>query len=137
MDYGRKVTPLSANETLGLPWASRRTFRIWRYGVGHSQLLIRSPGNDSERTLDLIFEGVEFLRLRRSYDGLTLSFAGEDSSEEFVDAGLPSIRLLRLLVSSSSGTGLVACSRLTVAEALAGQDEREVAAGEEIISVIA
>jgi hypothetical protein len=99
--------------------------------------LIRSPGNDVEKTTDLFFEGVEFLKLRRSYVGLTLSIAGEDFAEEFTQAGLPPIRLLRLALSSSSGIGLIACSRVTVTEAPAAQDEREAAAGEVILSMIA
>jgi hypothetical protein len=87
--------------------------------------------------MDILFEGVEFLKLRRSYAGLTLTLAGEDFAQEFAEVGLPPIRLLRLVISSPSGTGLVACSRLTVTEAPAAQDEREAAVGDIVFSAIA
>ncbi|GGV42892.1 hypothetical protein GCM10010277_32180 [Streptomyces longisporoflavus] len=47
---------------------SPRTFRMWRCGVGHSQLLFRSAPENTESTcLDLRFEGVVAVQLGTRY----------------------------------------------------------------------
>ena len=47
---------------------SSRTFRMWRYGVGHSQLLLRAtPGGAEPRCVDLHFEGIAAVQLGIRY----------------------------------------------------------------------
>ncbi|MGH4032452.1 hypothetical protein ACQB60_26330 [Actinomycetota bacterium Odt1-20B] len=47
---------------------SPRTFRLWRYGVGHSQLLFRAvPDAEHETCLDLHFEGVTAMQVGTRY----------------------------------------------------------------------
>lgn len=97
-----------------LPWRSGRGFRLWRYGVGHSQLLLRSPGDSGRETLSILFEAVEFMRLRRSYADLVLRLAGKREEVEFEEIRSLPIPQLYVVLESRSHTGLVACSRVTV-----------------------
>lgn len=107
------ITPL--NKTgIALPWETRRLFQVWRYGVGHSQLVLRSVADGENMAINVLFEAVEFMRLRRSYPDALLRLA---TPEEHVLFGeLPPRRLLRFVIASPAGVGLVACSRVTVRE---------------------
>lgn len=41
-----------------------RRFQLWRYGVGHGQLLLRAVADDAMATrVDLGFKGVEYIQL--------------------------------------------------------------------------
>jgi hypothetical protein len=107
----RLIAPLSDTQAI-LPWETGRTFRPWRYGVGHSQLLLRSEAEGSDDAINVLFEAVEFMRLRRSYPEAVFRLA---TTAEAVDFGqLPPVRLLLVMISSPGDTGLVACSRMTV-----------------------
>lgn len=97
-----------------LPWRSGRVFRLWRYGIGHSQLLLRSPGNGENETLSILFEAVEFMRLRRSYADLVLRLAGEEEGDWFEAIKSTQMPVLRVVLAGRADTGLVACSRVTV-----------------------
>lgn len=84
---------------------SARRFRLWEYRVSHNQLLIRSPKNsDFSTNIDLVFWGVEFLKIPSSFNGLSVrkgsksddrlnvkeidSFIFESSGQEFfLEAG--------------------------------------------------
>src|SRR6476659_1805128 len=53
---------------------SDRSFRLWEFRVGHSQLLIRSArdrGVEGDVNLDLIFKGVFFLEVPDWFRGLS------------------------------------------------------------------
>jgi len=106
-----------------LPWRSGRTFRLWRYGVGHSQLLLRSPGDGGRDTLAVLFEAVEFMRLRRSYADLVLRLATEDEEFGFEETTPVPIPRLRLALESPQGTGLVVCSRVTARKVANPEDD--------------
>jgi hypothetical protein len=97
-----------------LPWRSGRDFRLWRYGVGHSQLLLRSPGEGVREALTIKFEAVEFMKLRRGYTDLVLRLplAGEEAEFEQV-ASLP-IPQLYIVLESRTHVGFVSCARLIV-----------------------
>ncbi|MFC8231229.1 hypothetical protein [Streptomyces sp. NPDC057287] len=94
-----------------------RTFRVWHYGVGHSQLLLRSRKDREEDTrLDLLFEAVESMQLVTRYEGLELHTVDDDEFSRVYEAsGVPprwreSRLVLRL--RSRSGTGYVQCGRV-------------------------
>lgn len=96
-----------------LPWRTERRFRLWRYGVGHSQLMLRSPGDGGDETLSIQFEAVEFMKLRRSYADLVLRLPREDEKVGFVEIKSLPIPQLCLVLESRTHIGFVACSRVT------------------------
>ena len=58
---------------------SDRNFQIWKYTVGHRQLLLRSTKTpDLSTRIDVFFKGVRELHLPVSLDGLSIT----ESSEE-------------------------------------------------------
>jgi hypothetical protein len=51
-----------------------RDFQMWRYTVGHSQLLLRSPkSTDFPTRIDVLFKGVEEFHLPTDFVGLEIS----------------------------------------------------------------
>ncbi|WP_432076495.1 hypothetical protein [Streptomyces wuyuanensis] len=95
-------------------FASERSFRVWRYGSGHSQLLLRAAPDSSEtERLDLLFEGVEAMQLITRYEALELhTFDDAESERIFEASGVPSRwRPHRLVLGlrSRSGAGYVQC----------------------------
>lgn len=64
-------------------FAAERKFRLWRYGVGHSHLLLRSLPFDQNRCLDLEFDSVSWLSLPTSFDRLAVSVLSD------LPAGVP------------------------------------------------
>lgn len=58
-----------------------RIFQIWKYDVGHSQLLLRSvKGDKYETRLDVLFKGVDLLHIPTHFSGLRIA---EITKEEF------------------------------------------------------
>ncbi|GES28626.1 hypothetical protein San01_11130 [Streptomyces angustmyceticus] len=97
---------------------SERTFKVWRYGVGHSQLLLRAVPDDTETTcLDLLFEGVRAMQLATHYQSLELHPASEAEAQRILEfSGLAPIwreRNLALSLRSRSTSGFVLCARAT------------------------
>lgn len=104
---------------------SERTFTVWRYGVGHSQLLLRAvPDSANTACLDLLFEDVKAVQLVTHYESIELHPAGEDEAQQILDfSGLASTwrgRHLAVSLRSRSGSGFVLCRRIT---ALHGGDD--------------
>ncbi|MEV3892498.1 hypothetical protein [Streptomyces anulatus] len=100
-------------------YASERTFRVWRYGVGHSHLLLRSLPDGSDTTqLDLHFESVHAMRLVTRYEALRVVAVDEpELSRIFTESGVPPVwRDAQLIVGlrSRSGTGYVQCGRVVL-----------------------
>ncbi|SDN20309.1 hypothetical protein SAMN05444921_121153 [Streptomyces wuyuanensis] len=99
-------------------FASERSFRVWRYGVGHSQLLLRAaPDAGHPVRADLLFEGVEAMQLVTRYETLELHTFDEAESERiFERSGVPprwrSDRLV-LGLRSRSGAGYVQCQKVS------------------------
>ncbi|MFH9616988.1 hypothetical protein [Streptomyces pratensis] len=94
-----------------------RTFRVWRYGVGHSHLLLRSRKDGVEDSrLDLHFEAVDSMQLVTRYEGLELHTVDDSEfSRVYEESGVPQKwRETRLVVRlrSRSGTGYVQCGRV-------------------------
>ncbi|MEU5955398.1 hypothetical protein [Streptomyces sp. NPDC047525] len=96
---------------------SPRTFRMWRYGVGHSQLLLRAlPENTESTDLDLHFEGVAAVQLGTRYVAPRLRLA--DRHERATLRTLAQTgagpRHVAIAIESEAGTGLVLCRRVRV-----------------------
>ncbi|WP_128331445.1 hypothetical protein [Apibacter sp. HY039] len=51
-----------------------RIFKIWKYSVTHSMLLLRSPKNSEFTTnIDLIFSGVKIIKLPNIFKGNSIT----------------------------------------------------------------
>jgi hypothetical protein len=64
--------------------------------------------------LRVVFEGVEFLRLRRAYSGLTLARVGPEQSEAGQSVLALPLPLLHLRLADEADTGFVTCSRVSI-----------------------
>lgn len=99
-------------------FSSDRVFRVWRYGSGHSQLLLRAaPDSAHPMRLDLLFEGVDAMQLVTRYEALELhTFDEEETGRIFELSGVParwrSDRLV-LGLRSRSGAGYVQCLKVS------------------------
>jgi hypothetical protein len=94
-------------------FASERRFKVWRYGVGHSQLLLRSLPTEDQPCLDILFEGVLWIELPMNFDALAISRLG-DYEGVMRKAGLSGVvRVLPLLLAGSEVYGRVVCGRAT------------------------
>lgn len=102
----------SSEQRSEVVFAAERRFRLWRYGVGHSQLLLRSLPFDQHRCLDLEFEQVTWLSLPASFDRLAVSVLSD------LPAGIPpgarslpgGRSLLVLGLTASDVVGTVVCA---------------------------
>jgi hypothetical protein len=91
------------------PRIDDREFQVWEYRVGHGQLLIRSPRRPGsptrpERTtnVDVVFVGVDYMSLPRSFAGLAIEMATESevkAVEALIDFPLGSSSRVFVLVS--------------------------------------
>jgi len=97
-----------------------RYFRVWRYGVGHSQLLLHARASDDElEHLNVLFEDVRAVKLRSSYQPLILRPADDEIRAEMLTfADIPARHRHRylslILPSPPSGSGFILCARATV-----------------------
>jgi len=58
-------------------FTSDRHFQLWRYTVGHGQLLLRSNPDAVRATrVEVLFKGVDRVDLPTSFDGLTVERDG-------------------------------------------------------------
>jgi hypothetical protein len=89
-------------------FTSPREFRLWRYGVGHSQLLLRSLPTETEPCLDVLFEGVRRIELPTHLSSLTI----ELTHTRDLRPDLPS-KLLRLRLSATDGSGAIECGKVS------------------------
>ncbi|MGW2448832.1 hypothetical protein [Streptomyces sp. NPDC001675] len=111
-------TPSSDDVDPAVMFKSDRTFRVWRYGIGHSQLLLRAvPDSGNPACLDLRFEGVSAMQLVQQYKSIELCSANVTEAEKiFGFSGVgPSGRELHLpvVLRSGSGSGFVLCRSVT------------------------
>lgn len=112
------TTPSNDRASSAVMFTSDRTFRVWRYGVGHSQLLLRAvPDSTETACLDLLFEGVTAMQLVQQYKSIDLCSASKSEAEEILGfSGIsPSGRKLHLpvVLRSRSGSGFVLCRSVT------------------------
>ena len=69
---------------------SDQNFKIWEYTVSHSILLLRYHEVDSDKVVDIIFEGVEFLQIPEKFIGLEILEASEAENGAFTKYLKPS-----------------------------------------------
>jgi hypothetical protein len=71
MPTGDGPTPIDTFE-------SDRHFQIWRYEVGHAQLLLRSVKGDRHASrIDVLFKAVKAIDLPTKFDGLQIERDGD------------------------------------------------------------
>jgi hypothetical protein len=71
MPTGNRPTPVDSFE-------SDRQFQVWRYEVGHAQLLLRSVKDDDHASrIDVLFKGVKVIDMPTKVDGLRVERDGD------------------------------------------------------------
>jgi hypothetical protein len=63
-----------------------RTFQVWDYTVSHGLLLIRSPGDGDQVTIDLVFYGTQFMCVPRHVGEISVQLS--DGAERAVLASI-------------------------------------------------
>jgi len=102
------------------PITLHRRFRLWRYGVGHSQLLLQAHADGShDEHLNVLFEDVRAVKLRSSYHPLILQPADRDTRASILTfAQIPPRHQARYLCltlpTANAEPGFIACARATV-----------------------
>jgi hypothetical protein len=96
-----------------------RRFRVWSYGVGHSQLLLHARADAAHlEYLNVLFEDVRAVKLPSSYQPLILALARSPvRSDILAFAHMPvrhRHRYLSLTLSAEPEDGFVLCARATV-----------------------
>jgi hypothetical protein len=89
--------------------SSSRTFYLWKYGVGHSLLLLRSIRSQADDPVELLFEGVRSIHL----DQLQFPNLEVYRSEDELLRGNKYVHpFLRIELRTPGHTGHVVCGRL-------------------------
>lgn len=92
---------------------SSREFRLWKYAVGHSQLLLRSPSGPEHATcVDIFFKGVSRISSETDYKGLRIVRQGSVPNDE---------RSVAFRLEATDGTGVAGSIEALVAFALEGE----------------
>lgn len=97
-----------------------RRFRPWRYGIGHSQLLMHSQANaSSDEYINVLFEDVRAVKLRSSYEPLILQQADERTRPGLLGFAQVPPRLhprflCMTLPTEDAEPGFIVCARATV-----------------------
>ncbi|WP_121432990.1 hypothetical protein [Actinomadura pelletieri] len=114
-------------ETLTL----QRPFSPWRYGVGHSELLMHShAGTGSDEHINVLFVDVRAVKLRTSYNPLILQAADEQVRLGLLDFAQVPQRfhaqfLSLVLPTPDAEPGFIVCARASIL-ATASTDRAEV-----------
>lgn len=67
------------------PFSSERRFQLWRLHASHSQLLLRSnPVDDSDTRVEVLFKGVEAVKLMSEMTGLSVRLVDSDERHEIL-----------------------------------------------------
>ena len=80
------LSPTHSDDQEAAPFASERKFKLWRYGVGHSQLLLRSVPSAGQRCLDINFERVAWMSLPTAMNTIEIVLA--DAGDLDLPAGV-------------------------------------------------
>lgn len=92
-----------------------RTFQLWEYAVGHSQLLLRSPKGDGCPTrIDVSFKVVEAVHLPTLLHGVTVEPAGPATAERLGVLAAPGRPVFA--VTGTGYTGYVAANVMFTVE---------------------
>ncbi|MEV0675998.1 hypothetical protein AB0I60_05685 [Actinosynnema sp. NPDC050436] len=103
----------------GVLFTAQRSFSLWKYGVGHSQLLIRSvPSGSQEFCMDIKFEGVAAVKLAAKYNGVAIRLVPEEESARLCEyAGVPPkwrSELVAISLGLHRGSDQVLCQSVSV-----------------------
>ena len=96
-----------------------RRFQVWRYGVGHSELLLHAHAGAADvEHVNVLFEDVRAVKLRTSYQPLILASAAHAMRDGILAfADIPQrhrFQYLSLTLSARPESGFVLCARVTV-----------------------
>ncbi|WP_410576469.1 hypothetical protein [Amycolatopsis sp. lyj-108] len=90
--------------------STSRTFQLWRYGAGHSQLILRSGFRPETEPVELHFEGVRSVR----FDSLTFpELTVWRDEDEVVENDRARFYNLRIELRSPKHTGVITAGRMT------------------------
>jgi hypothetical protein len=93
-------------------------FRLWSYGVGHSPLVLHDPApRGGMDEVSVLFEGVRAVKLRVSYNGLTIRSADASTRARMPEyAAVPELSHQKelCLVLPTEDDGFVVCAKATV-----------------------
>lgn len=65
---------------------NNRRFRIWKYSVSHSTLLVRSPKNEEFKTnIDITFHGVRLINLPHIFYGTCISSISQTDDMDLIE----------------------------------------------------
>lgn len=82
---------------------SERKFQIWKYTVGHHQLLLRSPKSpESPTRIDILFKGVALVHLRTSLVGISIAEISKAQAEDLVGE-LSALKDIKVFTAKSTG----------------------------------
>ncbi|MFC5910226.1 hypothetical protein, partial [Streptacidiphilus monticola] len=105
-----------------------RHFRVWRYGVGHMTLMLRSlAASDDDETVDVWFDGVAAMNLHQSFEPLTIRAANPEERRTLLDASAGDIFppnrpfTLCLILESAQPDGFVVCAHVRVVASPGGK----------------
>ncbi len=86
-----------------------RRFQVWKYGVSHAQLLLRSTKEQGQRTrVDVAFKNVQALKLATSIENLVVRLASpEDAARIRAEAGILDADSNVFLLEGDGGIGWV------------------------------
>src|SRR4051794_36121014 len=77
--------PEAGQAVVDLPLVFERKFRPWRYGIGHSELSLRSVDRSpSGEVIEVNFHGVMGMKLKVVYQPLVLAKADRAASDEML-----------------------------------------------------
>lgn len=66
-----------------MEYSSPRSFQIWLYATGHSQLLLRSnKDKPDEKRINILFKDVLYISLPVSAKNISIDIASEDKARE-------------------------------------------------------
>jgi hypothetical protein len=102
-----------------LPISFERKFQLWKYGISHSELKLRSIGSPAYAdVIEATFYGVVAMKLATVYEPLTIDFAMPGQIQEMARLaslqGSQSSRVKVLALKSTGDEGLIACLSFTV-----------------------
>ncbi|MFD6530696.1 hypothetical protein [Streptomyces sp. NPDC060184] len=114
------LIPSSDRSADGLPFSLAGRFRPWRFGVSHTELVLRSVArpNDDD-VVELVFRGVIGMTLKSAYDSVVLAEASDARAAEILRftgvAGRPQAQRVRCLtLEPESEESFVACVGFSV-----------------------
>jgi len=90
------------------PQSFNRSFELWRYFVGHAQLLLRSTKSEEHGTrIDVGFKNVRYVQLPTSMGSLSIEIGADSDLPDDVQQALDTAGMTIFLVTTDIGHGFV------------------------------